>query len=92
MIQEKIVDKLLDLLRISEIIEIDQDGKVHYDSETEQLRKEIIEMITKELHLGAIRYHCYLCEKSVTSELPGDSVIRAILICPECIEADKIKF
>jgi len=39
-----------------------------------------------------MRYHCYECEKSVTSELPDDSVIRALLICPECIEAGKIIF
>ncbi len=34
-----------------------------------------------------MRYCCYFCSKSVTSELPDDSVIRALLICPECIEA-----
>jgi len=33
-----------------------------------------------------MRYHCYGCNKSVTSELPEDSVIRALLLCPECIE------
>jgi hypothetical protein len=38
-----------------------------------------------------MRYHCYFCSKSVSSELPNDSVIRAILICPECIEAGVIK-
>lgn len=32
-----------------------------------------------------MRYGCYHCGKSVTSELPDDSVIRAVLICPECI-------
>lgn len=39
-----------------------------------------------------MRYHCQLCGKSVTSELPDDSVIRAILICPECIGEDKVTF
>jgi DNA-directed RNA polymerase subunit RPC12/RpoP len=39
-----------------------------------------------------MRYHCYECGKSVTSELPDDAVIRAVLICPECIEAGKIIF
>jgi hypothetical protein len=37
-----------------------------------------------------MRHHCYFCHKSVTSELPSDSVIRALLVCPECIEAKKI--
>lgn len=37
-----------------------------------------------------MRYTCYFCHKSVTSELPDDSVIRAVLVCPECIEAKKI--
>jgi len=39
-----------------------------------------------------MRYWCYICKKSVTTELPEDSVIRAVLICPECIEAGKVKF
>jgi DNA-directed RNA polymerase subunit RPC12/RpoP len=33
-----------------------------------------------------MRYFCYFCGKSVSSELPDDSVIRALLVCPECIE------
>jgi DNA-directed RNA polymerase subunit RPC12/RpoP len=37
-----------------------------------------------------MRYHCQFCGKSVTSELPDDSVIRSILVCPECIEAGRI--
>jgi DNA-directed RNA polymerase subunit RPC12/RpoP len=37
-----------------------------------------------------MRYHCYFCGKSVTTELPDDSVIRAVLVCPECIEAKRI--
>lgn len=39
-----------------------------------------------------MRYYCWECKKSVTSELPDDSVIRAVLICPECIEAKKVIF
>jgi len=39
-----------------------------------------------------MRYPCYFCGKSVTSELPDESVIRALLICPECIEAKRILF
>lgn len=37
-----------------------------------------------------MRYHCYFCGKSVSNEVPDDTVIRAVLICPECIEADRI--
>jgi DNA-directed RNA polymerase subunit RPC12/RpoP len=37
-----------------------------------------------------MRYHCHFCGKSVTSELPDDTVIRAILVCPECIEDKRI--
>jgi len=37
-----------------------------------------------------MRYFCWFCSKSVTSELPNDSVIRAILICPECIEEKEV--
>jgi DNA-directed RNA polymerase subunit RPC12/RpoP len=37
-----------------------------------------------------MRYACFFCGKSVTSELPNDSVIRALLICPECMEDEKI--
>jgi DNA-directed RNA polymerase subunit RPC12/RpoP len=33
-----------------------------------------------------MRYYCFACWKSVTSPLPDDAVIRATLICPECIE------
>jgi hypothetical protein len=39
-----------------------------------------------------MRYPCYTCGKSVSSELPDDSVIRAVLVCPECIEADRVRF
>lgn len=31
------------------------------------------------------RYFCHYCGKSVTSELPEDAVIRATIICPECL-------
>ena len=33
-----------------------------------------------------MRYHCHMCGESVTSELPEDAVIRAALICPECLQ------
>ena len=32
-----------------------------------------------------MRYVCHFCGKSVSSSLPDDTVIRAIMICPECI-------
>jgi hypothetical protein len=37
-----------------------------------------------------MRLHCYFCEKSVSSELPDHSVVRAICVCPECIEKGAI--
>ena len=39
-----------------------------------------------------MRGWCWFCEKSVTSELPDDTVIRALLVCPECIGAQRIVF
>lgn len=39
-----------------------------------------------------MRYPCQICGKSATSELPDDSIIRAVLICPECIQAGAVKF
>ncbi len=39
-----------------------------------------------------MRYYCHFCHVSVTSELPDDTVIRAILICPECLEEGKLVF
>ncbi len=32
-----------------------------------------------------MRLACYLCGKPVSSELDDDTVLRAIVICPECI-------
>ena len=34
-----------------------------------------------------MRIRCYGCTKSVSSEVPEDTVLRAVAICPECIEA-----
>lgn len=33
-----------------------------------------------------MRLFCWICHKSVSNELPDDTVIRATAICPECIE------
>ena len=32
-----------------------------------------------------MRLHCTECGKSVSSEVPDDTVVRAILTCPECV-------
>jgi hypothetical protein len=39
-----------------------------------------------------MRYYCHFCHKSVTNQVPDATVIRAILICPECLEAGKLRF
>lgn len=36
-----------------------------------------------------MRIHCFYCSKPVSTELPRDTVFRAIAACPECIEAGK---
>lgn len=33
-----------------------------------------------------MRLWCWYCHKSVSSELPGDAVFRAVAVCPECLE------
>ena len=33
-----------------------------------------------------MRLHCYYCGKSVSSEVPDDTIVRACLECPECIQ------
>jgi ribosome-binding protein aMBF1 (putative translation factor) len=37
-----------------------------------------------------MRGRCHFCGKSVTTEIPDDTIIRALLVCPECIEAGKV--
>lgn len=37
-----------------------------------------------------MRLFCWVCGKSVSTEVPDDTVLRAICICPECIEAEKV--
>lgn len=32
-----------------------------------------------------MRLHCWFCHKSVSNELPEDTTIRAICVCPECV-------
>lgn len=33
-----------------------------------------------------MRIFCWFCHKSVSTELPEETVFRAIAVCPECIE------
>jgi hypothetical protein len=35
---------------------------------------------------------CFLCEKSVSNEVPDETIIRAALICPECVDAGRVVF
>lgn len=32
-----------------------------------------------------MRLHCTECGKSVSSEVPDGTIVRAILVCPECV-------
>jgi hypothetical protein len=32
-----------------------------------------------------MRLFCWYCHKSVSSELQGDTIFRAVAVCPECI-------
>ena len=38
-----------------------------------------------------MRLRCYECGKSVSTEVPDDTVVRAVLTCPECIEKEECK-
>jgi hypothetical protein len=37
-----------------------------------------------------MRLRCWFCGKSVSTEVPDETIVRAILVCPECIEAKKV--
>jgi len=39
-----------------------------------------------------MRLFCWTCAKSVSNDVPDDTVLRAVAICPECIEAKKVIF
>lgn len=32
-----------------------------------------------------MRLICYGCGKSVSTEVPDDTIVRAVLVCPECV-------
>ena len=34
-----------------------------------------------------MRIHCIDCGKSVSTEVPADTMLRAVAVCPECIDA-----
>ena len=36
-----------------------------------------------------MRFRCYGCGNSVSSEVPEDAILRAIAWCPECLQAEK---
>jgi hypothetical protein len=38
-----------------------------------------------------MRILCFFCHKSVSNELPDNTIFRAIATCPECIESGKDK-
>jgi hypothetical protein len=37
-----------------------------------------------------MRLTCYFCGKSVSTEVPDETNVRALLVCPECIESGKV--
>jgi hypothetical protein len=32
-----------------------------------------------------MRLFCFFCGKSVSTEVPDDTILRAVCVCPECI-------
>ena len=32
-----------------------------------------------------MRLICFGCGKSVSTEVPADTIVRAVLVCPECV-------
>jgi hypothetical protein len=32
-----------------------------------------------------MRLFCFMCGKSVSTEVPDETILRAICVCPECI-------
>ena len=49
-------------------------------------------MTTVDLNPGYMRYYCNFCGRPAMSPVPDDTIVRAILVCPECIQAGKIIF
>ena len=37
-----------------------------------------------------MRIYCYFCGKSVSTEVPDETVLRALAVCPECIQQKRI--
>ena len=38
-----------------------------------------------------MRIRCFFCSKSVSTEVPDDTIMRAVICCPECLESGKIE-
>lgn len=32
-----------------------------------------------------MRLFCFFCGKSVSTEVPADTILRALCVCPECV-------
>lgn len=37
-----------------------------------------------------MRLFCYFCSVTVSTEVPEDTLVRALLVCPECIQKGEI--
>jgi phage FluMu protein Com len=37
-----------------------------------------------------MRLRCYFCGKSVSTPVEQGTIVRALLVCPECVEAGRI--
>lgn len=37
-----------------------------------------------------MRLRCTFCSKSVSTEVQDRTIVRAILVCPECLEAGRV--
>jgi len=37
-----------------------------------------------------MRLFCWFCHKSVSNEVPNETVVRAICVCPECIQLKRV--
>ena len=38
-----------------------------------------------------MRLCCYFCGKWASNEVPEETVVRGVVVCPECIEAGRVK-
>jgi len=40
---------------------------------------------------GRMRLKCFSCGKIVSSKVPAETIVRAIIVCPECLEKEGVK-